>query len=747
MAPERTLSGIIQDSSYGIGNFSITTDNFKAFEDTTYTSLGELEGAGRTFTIYGGSSSGRKSIDGLLSDGTTKGEGVTVGAGQTLEVSNVAEFKNFNTAIKNEGTLKILNSVFANNEINGEKGDILNNGTLTFTGGNNEIRGGIIGSGTTKTEDAQISFYDASIEQGKIEIDYDNSSMSFIAENDDITINTTDGFEYLGRGNVLNLKAKNGKKISLNSKLTGNSRGILTLEGDSEIALNKEINDMRAIDTSANKVILSANAENSTFNLLGGLLKVDNDSYIQNNSLAFDGGNLDLRNNVVSTISIANLSLKQNSNFFADVDLAAGTMDKFSVTGAFNHTGGTLNVAGLNLLTDATKRLTTINFADDNLKSHVAYTGDTRLQGLAPIYKYDIEYKPQSGNFEFRRHNSSNPYENFNPSMFGSQVASQSTYLAQLANYDIALGNIDQKLLMTQAQRTALKYGNKYASNDTNNPMVYSPLFIPEENSGLWFRPYTTFESVGLDNGPKVSNVMYGTLFGGDSDLISYKNGWDAQFSAYAGYNGSHQAYDGISVYQNGGILGGTAAFFKGNFFEAVTANVGANNAKINAKTFGSDDIAILSTGVASKTGYNFEFANGKFIVQPSWLMSYSFISPLNDYKLNGGVNIKNDNLHSIQLSPAIKFIGNFNNGWQPYASVKMVWNVLNKTKVQPAYADIPEATVKPYCEYGLGVQKTWGDRVTGFGQAMVRSGGRNGVALSVGIRIALGKLNDRHQK
>ena len=47
---------------------------------------------------------------------------------------------------------------------------------------------------------------------------------------------------------------------------------------------------------------------------------------------------------------------------------------------------------------------------------------------------------------------------------------------------------------------------------------------------------------------------------------------------------------------------------------------------------------------------------------------------------------------------------------------------------------------VKPYAEYGLGLQRHWGDRFIAFGQAMVRSGGRNGVALTFGFRWALGR-------
>ena len=52
----------------------------------------------------------------------------------------------------------------------------------------------------------------------------------------------------------------------------------------------------------------------------------------------------------------------------------------------------------------------------------------------------------------------------------------------------------------------------------------------------------------------------------------------------------------------------------------------------------------------------------------------------------------------------------------------------------------IPDMSIDPYVEYGIGVQKRWGERFTGYGQTMIRSGGRNGVMLSIGFRWMLGK-------
>lgn len=691
---------------------------------------------------------------------------------------NTVSFKN-NTANKVGGAiyitydakLKVINSTFADNFTDEYgKNDIFNDGILLFShgGGIDEkttMNGGIVGGGTVELEqNAIVELIDATIAQKRVTLD-GNSNLTFLAQNDDINISGITQGIYLN-GNetdgaaTLTLNAQEGKTITLSREVKSTDStsptndylyNSLDLEGDGTINLDGKLTQT-TVNVNGSNVIRNASGVdfNTYWNLNnGGVLYIPNDNVLSTQShLNFNGGTLDLRNGVTSGLEIASLTLSNDSNLYLDVDLANRTMD--NITHIYDNNdgtyiGGTLNIAGLNLLSDAVDDVTTINFTTaENIKSHIAYTGDRKLQGFSPLYKYDVSYLSNSGNFKFARHSDANPYYTYNPNIFGSTVALQGAYLTQLANYDIALGNFDHNMLMTQAQRMAWKYGNKYASNEVN-PQVYSPLYIPQENAGIWFRPYTTFENVRLDNGPKVSNVMYGSLVGGDSDLFELKNGWNAQYSAFIGYNGSHQTYDGVGIYQNGGSLGATAAFFKGNFFEALTANVGASVANINT-TVGDNDLTMLMTGIASKTGYNWELADGKFIIQPSWMMSYTFVNPMNDYTLNNGVRIQNDNLHAIQLSPSLKLIGNLKNGWQPYISFRMLWNILDDSKVQAAYVNLPQTTVKPYCEYGVGVQRTWGERLTGFGQAMIRNGGRNGVALSFGFRFALGKLNDKHQ-
>ena len=106
------------------------------------------------------------------------------------------------------------------------------------------------------------------------------------------------------------------------------------------------------------------------------------------------------------------------------------------------------------------------------------------------------------------------------------------------------------------------------------------------------------------------------------------------------------------------------------------------------------------------------------------------------------GVRIKSDPLNAIQVAPGVKFIANLKDGWQPYLGINMVYNILDKTKVTADDVRLPEMSIKPYVEYGLGLQRRWGSGFTAYGQAMIHNGGRNGIALSFGFKWAVGKKN-----
>lgn len=543
-------------------------------------------------------------------------------------------------------------------------------------------------------------------------------------------------------GNTITLNNTTIDDRSLNggTKFTGNSD--INFNGEYINTLNRSNTEVH-VDLNGATLTKNGADENANWNLNSGTLKYLKDSHLANggsNSIYFNGGNLDLRNGIASEIPLANIGLTANSNIYVDVDLANQTMDKLTATNS-TYTSGKLNVAGMTLLSDAKNDVTTINFTNDsNLMGNVEYTG-TKTVAYSPIFKYNVLYDNTDGNFTFSRGGAGgNASSSFNPAILATPVAVQvGAYLTQLNTYEQAFANQDMLMSMTNEQRTAMKFANKLASTQGTGEggvITFSPNQIPEEDKGLWFRPYAIFENVGLKNGPNVKNIGYGTLVGGDSGIIELKHGWDAVYSGYVGYNGSNQYYDGVTITQNGGTLGLSGIWYKNNFFTGLTANVGASVGEASTM-FGNDEFAMLSTGIASKTGYNFELSKGKFIIQPNFLMSYSFINTF-DYTNTAGVKISSDPLHAIQIAPGLKFIGNLKNGWQPYVSLQMVWNIIDKSKFMANDVSLPDMSVDPYFQYGVGLQKRMGERFTGFGQAMVRNGGRNGIALQFGFRWAI---------
>ena len=441
--------------------------------------------------------------------------------------------------------------------------------------------------------------------------------------------------------------------------------------------------------------------------------------------------------------SHGNTVFEDNALVKADVSAITGKSDDF--TGADEQ--GTpeyltdLNITDMNKITGDTKPVDLKKaFGLNNLQatdSLISSLDEKYSDVMTPIRKMKAVIDTSDNNLLLRFTGTGNGYNDFNPAVMVSPIAAQlGGYLSQLNSYDEAFRNLDMKMLMTREERKAFKMANLYASEV--QPKVFSPTYLPEKDSAGWFRPYASFEKVNLKGGPNVENVMYGSYFGGDSQMKELRNGWDFQYSVYIGYNGSHQNYQGNSIYQNGGNLGATGIWYKDDFFTALTANVGASVADASTM-YGSEDFPMLMTGVASKTGYNWELAKGKFIIQPSWLMSYTFVNTF-DYTNAAGVRIKSDPLHAINMAPGVKFIGNLKHGWQPYVSMRMVWNIMDQTDFHANNVSLPELSVKPYFQYGVGLQKRWGDRFTGFAQAMLRSGGRNGIALSAGLRWAIGK-------
>ena len=645
--------------------------------------------------------------------------------------------------------ITISNSIFTNNAVTSKGGAIYNkDGNVTVI--DSDFAGNTAGTVGSPSVNGGAVYGEA------------NSVTTLRAQNRDMVIGVEDnaasgadsialnGDAGTSAAATLNLQAAAGKNLIINSDIVNGANPSTSSVDTSKLSV---INVGEKASSYNGTVRINGNAQikDSTININGGTLSFAHDSGIgsssnRSNIINMNGGTLDLLNYEYSLDQINGLefNMLDNSNIKLDVNLAQERMDgifKNNFDSITNNNDSLLTITGMKSTTDALKESVKIQFTDaDALIGNVNLgPGANVVEGL--IHKYSVTQVTQPVGTMGSDGTAPGEYfifdrmGNSDSSLVGS-VAAQGAFLIMDNLYRQSFANMDMVTLMTPEQRMAWKMRNKYA-NAGYHTGVYAPNIIPEERDGWYMRPFTNFENVPLKGGPKVSNVSYGSLFGGESDIIELGHGWDGNFSLFGAYHGSHQAYNGVSIWQNGGTIGGVATAYKGNFFTGVTANIGASAARAT-HSFGTDDFPILMTGAAWKSGYNWGLLNRKLIIQPSYMMSYTFVNVF-DFTNGGGVRITQDPLHAIEIIPGIRIIGNLKNGWQPYLGVNMTWNIMDKTKFYANEVALSQLSVKPYIEYGVGLQKRYGDRFTGFGQAMIRNGGRNGIAFTLGLRWALG--------
>ena len=669
------------------------------------------DGAKFVYTSNNDGTSNIETLQNFSTVGNGTGEFIKQGSGSMILSGSNSNFKG--STYINEGTINY--SQTSNSSYFGGKTNISENAKLQYTSNNNgtnnvETLSAISGQGTLYKDGSgalKLSYNNSSFD-GNVIIDEGTLIFNKI-RNKDSYIN---GETKINANGELEILLKRDETIK--STITGN--GTFTKSGDSVLTLaNNNSNFKGTVNFEEGTMILSKegkffNAEN--FNISGSTT-------------------LDLRNDQIDSLNLGNVNLITGiSNLGIDVDLASSTgdyIDAKSVSGT-----GNILISDIRVLSDTYYPGTTVHTIDNKSGLSERVSLDESLSRvMGPIYQYEVTYDKTSGNLHFAGGDWG--VMSYNPSVIMPQAAAQiGGYLTMLNTYEDVFANMDMVMLQPQDQREMFNHRNLYAAVEGTN-LVYAPTMLPEEERGAWFRPFTSFESVGLKNGPRVSNVSYGALAGVDSEIIHLNHGIDAVFTGYAGYNGSHQAALGSDIYQNGGILGLLATFYKGNFFTGITANAGASSADLTTN-YGRDDLTMLMSGVAAKAGYNWELLDSKLIIQPNYTMSYTFVNTF-DYTNNMGVRISSDPLHAIQVAPGLKIIGNLKNGWQPYAGIAVVMNFLDESKFKADIVNLPEMSIKPYVTYNLGVQKRWGERFTGYIQTLFRSGGRNGVGFNIGLR------------
>ena len=622
-------------------------------------------------------------------------------------------------------------------------------GALDNQGTIGSISGSFIGNSAKTSSDSQLAFGGAVYSL--------HTDLNFVADN---TTNIFSGnYTEDSRGKLNNaifvrtnkIASSTGEETFYNPTVTFNAKNngqfVIddTIDGGeinsdyTDVTRNHQYNIKLTGDKSG-KITINNNIYNANISQLSVTSFVNDASQLNyGNSLAMSSGVMNINHLGLSPLNLKSFSNSGTINLNSvDINPATETMGRITADSYGSQTG-TINVNGLNVLADPNpdKLQTNVLFADSAFANTVKYNGAKEYVGK--IYKYSVGYSPSSGEFQFvRGGGSSGGTSAFNPSILNTSVNSQAGTNATVnETFKYVFEHADAFTQLPSVDRFAKINENKYAlSTDFNSnlPSISSEF----NNKAGWFRPYVTFEKMNLRNASAVNATTYGSLVGFDSDFQTLKHGWTGVTTGYIGYTGSQLRYSGSDTTMNGGLLGLTQTFYKGNFWTALTATTGASAAQ-STTMYGKEDFTTLFAGIGSKTGYNFEFKEGKYIVQPIWFMSYTMGKTF-DYTNAAGVRIDSSPMHSIMLNPSVRFITNTRSGWQPYASVGMVWNAMSESNVKADGIRLPETSIKPYVEYGVGLQKRYKDDFIAFGQAMVRNGGRNGISLTAGFRWAIGK-------
>ncbi|MBQ2644927.1 hypothetical protein IJG14_05060 [bacterium] len=689
----------------------------------------------------------------LQNDSSTEGKGGILGFGENVtfkstsgsSVTPTVQLKD-NTQLKfnneNDSNISlVIQSIDDNEKLNTEwskdNGKIIkeNSGIITVNGAAGDFHGTLVvkdgGIDTSNTTFSADTVYDLSKIASNADVTVTN-----VTSNDDIVIVGGVSPEQEGSSYTVSIKNDTGNvniKDANNQSngdiyITNASTGTITTKG-STTAKNVYVKDSSVLNVSNSDGLYvedDLTLKNSTINLLKGNLFIGG-----NYSM---GSTVNMMNGVINTQTIAgNMTLTDNSDYLIDINPMLYQSDKVIIDGNLSSdVSGTerqLNISNYNLMSEPTNEYSIYKVFDVKGKiSDVKFT-TTKTNVTTPVANYVFMPSGNNGSYMLAR-------TGFTPTAMAGAAAMQvGGYLSQLQTYDEAFGNLDSVMVLP-----VIGYNspNIYANTGIDETLVYTPLFIPELEKGVWFRPYGNFESVDLQDGPKVTNQTYGALVGGDTALKDLGNGFQGTLGGYVGYTGAHQSFNGVSGNQNGGLIGVTGALYKGGFFSGLTVNANAGFSNMSTP-YGKNDFFMLSAGVASKTGYNWELGRGRFIIQPSWLMSYTFVNAFNPSDIMGR-KVDADALHGVQIAPGIKLMANLPQGWQPYLLCDFRFNFGDETHFSIGNVTIDDTYVKPYVEYGLGMQKRWGERFTGFGQFLARNGGRNGVGVNLGLRWCVGQ-------
>lgn len=750
--------------------------------------------------------SGTLTIDGLTSNGGIFANGgtidiisgrLTASAGDVIKEATTVKIKD-NALLAVRGGDVTLG---ATTDWASKGGVLLTDGTLTvkdFASSNGIFQAN---SGKLMLENSTFTVGKNSFINSSVGTNIDSNSKLQITDNGWVTIGDNDIWngEVSLAGGTLNYE----RTVSTSSTMTGDliaTSGNLNLLKNSYINIKSPSNIAQAVSVDIQKGATVEISNGAEFNLdsndkwnglikneLDGILKTDNvnnsafggmlqqnkgvsifdnnsnitidgkDSYILGGTVEIKNGSalnigsgvadnhffvsdlnmtnnsaLNAMNSVLNKYQISNdMIVEGKNNLSIDIDGRNKVGDAFIINNLTSNTNGTLNVADFNFigLAPIDRQFKIRVFDANSINDKVNFTS-TDKEIFTPIGYYNL----QSAGGGWYTSNMTR----YNPQVFRGQVATLASFNNQLMIDDMLLNHVtlDSERLLAQS-----KNANIYASTLPQ----FAPYQYKKEDGGLWYKSYVNFENLSLTQGLKVGNNSYGSLVGADFPVIKLKHGWRLMPTAYIGYNGAHQTFNGVGMYQNGGQGGLMGTFMKDNFIGSVVAYGGGYNNEMSVAG-NTDRAGNWFAGTAAKLAYNFH-PTKHFTIQPTAFMSYNIFGRQNWGTDFGSMSMNSGLLNGINVAPGMNFIY-AKETWSVYATFQYMYNINEQVGGRAGNVDLASVKMEHgYIQYGLGVTKTWKDRLNSFFQIVFRNGGRTGVGFQLGLNYTFDWFSPKSNK
>ena len=544
------------------------------------------------------------------------------------------------------------------------------------------------------------------------------------------------------------VEISNGAEFNLDSNDKWNGLiknefdGILKTDNVNNSAFGGMLQQNKGVSIFDNKSNITIDGKDSY--ILGGTVEIKNGSALNIGSGVADNhffvSDLNMTNNsalnamnsVLNKYQISNdMIVEGKNNLSIDIDGRNKVGDAFIINNLTSNTNGTLNVADFNFigLAPIDRQFKIRVFDANSINDKVNFTS-TDKEIFTPIGYYNL----QSAGGGWYTSNMTR----YNPQVFRGQVATLASFNNQLMIDDMLLNHVtlDSERLLAQS-----KNANIYASTLPQ----FAPYQYKKEDGGLWYKSYVNFENLSLTQGLKVGNNSYGSLVGADFPVIKLKHGWRLMPTAYIGYNGAHQTFNGVGMYQNGGQGGLMGTFMKDNFIGSVVVYGGGYNNEMSVAG-NTDRAGNWFAGTAAKLAYNFH-PTKHFTIQPTAFMSYNIFGRQNWGTDFGSMSMNSGLLNGINVAPGMNFIY-AKETWSVYATFQYMYNINEQVGGRAGNVDLASVKMEHgYIQYGLGVTKTWKDRLNSFFQIVFRNGGRTGVGFQLGLNYTFDWLSPKSNK